>query len=343
MKKNLKGLIALASALVVSSSFAVIGASASIGDTEYDTDDLIISQHEQYQFDDDENYYYDEPIDEFRVPEHIMSYEWINSWTSNWESTDLKDWNNDGITDATDLYHHQDGTLMDSEGDFYYIIYDGYAYITGYTNDIKGKETIVIPSEINGYQVKEVLSDALLPTQILTSAKYLVVPTTVTLEEGFSGYIKETTIKVVVQVPDINDYQDYLNMAITLHNNYPYKFNCYVTTLEYGVFGEKDNLITNFSKNSTYRYIVHDDVETQSFFTTEVGTVQKATTYYMYDYTNLLKQFEANDVTIGDSDSNITIGESTATTIRGDVNLDGKVNSLDLLVLKKYLLGLIEW
>ena len=37
----------------------------------------------------------------------------------------------------------------------------------------------------------------------------------------------------------------------------------------------------------------------------------------------------------------ITVGDSTFP--RGDINLDGKTNTLDLLMLKKYLLGLMEW
>ena len=47
-----------------------------------------------------------------------------------------------------------------------------------------------------------------------------------------------------------------------------------------------------------------------------------------------------SDSTIGDSG---TIGDSMVTALQGDVNLDGDVNGLDLLYLKKYLLGLIEW
>ena len=49
--------------------------------------------------------------------------------------------------------------------------------------------------------------------------------------------------------------------------------------------------------------------------------------------------------TVGESSGNpnteFTIGDSTFP--RGDINLDGKVNTVDLLMLKKYLLGLIEW
>ncbi len=49
--------------------------------------------------------------------------------------------------------------------------------------------------------------------------------------------------------------------------------------------------------------------------------------------------------TVGESSGNpnteFTVGDSTFP--RGDINLDGKVNTLDLLMLKKYLLGLMEW
>ncbi|MCD7800148.1 MAG: hypothetical protein LUG94_02935 [Ruminococcus sp.] len=51
-----------------------------------------------------------------------------------------------------------------------------------------------------------------------------------------------------------------------------------------------------------------------------------------------------DDITIGESEDSITaftIGDSVYP--RGDINLDGKANTADLLYLKKYLLGLIEW
>ena len=52
-----------------------------------------------------------------------------------------------------------------------------------------------------------------------------------------------------------------------------------------------------------------------------------------------------NTPTVGESSGNpnteFTIGDSTFP--RGDINLDGKVNTVDLLMLKKYLLGLMEW
>ena len=55
------------------------------------------------------------------------------------------------------------------------------------------------------------------------------------------------------------------------------------------------------------------------------------------------KDYDSN--TIGESENKpiteITVGDSTFP--RGDINLDGKVNTVDLLMLKKYLLGLMEW
>ena len=49
--------------------------------------------------------------------------------------------------------------------------------------------------------------------------------------------------------------------------------------------------------------------------------------------------------TVGESENKpiteFTVGDSTFP--RGDINLDGKVNTVDLLMLKKYLLGLMEW
>lgn len=85
-----------------------------------------------------------------------------------------------------------------------------------------------------------------------------------------------------------------------------------------------------------------------------------------YGYTNMFYDYEINTWLIQESinvnlttsddidkeNQNTTIGESTSITEftvgestypRGDINLDGKVNTVDLLMLKKYLLGLMEW
>ena len=49
----------------------------------------------------------------------------------------------------------------------------------------------------------------------------------------------------------------------------------------------------------------------------------------------------SNSVLTGTVITEFTVGDSTFP--RGDINLDGKVNTVDLLMLKKYLLGLMEW
>ena len=48
----------------------------------------------------------------------------------------------------------------------------------------------------------------------------------------------------------------------------------------------------------------------------------------------------SKDPTVGES---TTVGESEPTGVRGDINYDGKVTTLDLLLLKKYLLGIVKW
>ena len=44
-----------------------------------------------------------------------------------------------------------------------------------------------------------------------------------------------------------------------------------------------------------------------------------------------------------DNKDDLTIGNSKATGVRGDINYDGKVTTADLLLLKKYLLGITTW
>jgi hypothetical protein len=51
---------------------------------------------------------------------------------------------------------------------------------------------------------------------------------------------------------------------------------------------------------------------------------------------------EDSEATIGDSTTSVSLNE-TPTNVRGDVNYDGVVNAVDLLLLKKYLLKLITW
>lgn len=66
------------------------------------------------------------------------------------------------------------------------------------------------------------------------------------------------------------------------------------------------------------------------------GTCIEFSNFTLTNLTTGESLLKDNIVTVGDSD--ITIGESSD--ILGDCNLDGKVSSVDLLILKKYLLGI---
>ena len=55
--------------------------------------------------------------------------------------------------------------------------------------------------------------------------------------------------------------------------------------------------------------------------------------------------FESVDIISPEPDNkdDLTIGNSNPTGVRGDINYDGKVTTADLLLLKKYLLGIVKW
>ncbi|MCD7799651.1 MAG: hypothetical protein LUG94_00350 [Ruminococcus sp.] len=71
--------------------------------------------------------------------------------------------------------------------------------------------------------------------------------------------------------------------------------------------------------------------------------------YYNYDgglegdgaWVILESEIAKSEIDSEDSITEFTVGDSVYP--RGDINLDGKTNTADLLYLKKYLLGLIEW
>ena len=61
---------------------------------------------------------------------------------------------------------------------------------------------------------------------------------------------------------------------------------------------------------------------------------------------NTMYDIPASIISIGESTTvgdSTTVGESEPTGVRGDINYDGKVTTLDLLLLKRYLLGIIKW
>ena len=72
------------------------------------------------------------------------------------------------------------------------------------------------------------------------------------------------------------------------------------------------------------------------------------TTLYWSDPLNMWLVLEGgvNKATLGESSTvgdSTTVGESEPTGVRGDINYDGKVTPVDLLLLKKYLLGIVKW
>ena len=93
------------------------------------------------------------------------------------------------------------------------------------------------------------------------------------------------------------------------------------------------------------RTTVDDDISAISY--TRFLDITYDYEYHQWIYSaQVSSDVTSNDKsTVGESSSNsnteFTIGDSTFP--RGDINLDGKVNTVDLLMLKKYLLGLMEW
>ena len=92
-----------------------------------------------------------------------------------------------------------------------------------------------------------------------------------------------------------------------------------------------------------------NDIESIIYMFTENGDKSNLWCYSSADnvleYATPNGSSEPNTPTVGESSGNpnteFTVGDSTFP--RGDINLDGKVNTVDLLMLKKYLLGLMEW
>ncbi len=93
------------------------------------------------------------------------------------------------------------------------------------------------------------------------------------------------------------------------------------------------------------RTTVDDDIPAISY--TRLLDITYDYEYHQWIYSaQVSSDVTSNDKsTVGESSGNpnteFTVGDSTFP--RGDINLDGKVNTVDLLMLKKYLLGLMEW
>ena len=114
--------------------------------------------------------------------------------------------------------------------------------------------------------------------------------------------------------------------------------------------------VDDASKN-TYRVHVKEDFTLKEFFQLEeylfnhqlveddhcISAESMPFTYEEYVSSNSVDTVSVpytKDTTVGDS---TTVGESEPTGVRGDINYDGKVTTTDLLLLKKYLLGIVKW
>ena len=117
---------------------------------------------------------------------------------------------------------------------------------------------------------------------------------------------------------------------LLIDDDYYYKIN--LVNMDsanlYEDYNSSKEIIRTLQDNENVKYIGAVDVH---YFQTELAMSSHSFTY---------------EIPILPSNSNksiteITVGDSTFP--RGDINLDGKTNTLDLLMLKKYLLGLMEW
>ena len=117
---------------------------------------------------------------------------------------------------------------------------------------------------------------------------------------------------------------------LLIDDDYYYKIN--LVNMDsanlYEDYNSSREIIRTLQDNENVKFIGAVDVH---YFQTELAMSGHSFTY---------------EIPILPSNSNksiteITVGDSTFP--RGDINLDGKTNTLDLLMLKKYLLGLMEW
>ena len=117
---------------------------------------------------------------------------------------------------------------------------------------------------------------------------------------------------------------------LLIDDDYYYKIN--LVNMDsanlYEDYNSSREIIRTLQDNENVKFIGAVDVH---YFQTELAMSSHSFTY---------------EIPILPSNSNksiteITVGDSTFP--RGDINLDGKTNTLDLLMLKKYLLGLMEW
>ncbi|MCD7799648.1 MAG: hypothetical protein LUG94_00335 [Ruminococcus sp.] len=161
-------------------------------------------------------------------------------------------------------------------------------------------------------------------TQINSNAMYIGKSEDY-IDSDFIKYLQEVAVrKAIIIVEDDGEIplRYYLNLDEGIYS--PMEIDD-----DFDVSKVENTIILN--KNESYFYVDESDL------------------YSIYEYDYDLHIFVSPDSVIlksslGDSEDSITeftVGDSVYP--RGDINLDGKTNTADLLYLKKYLLGLIEW
>ena len=146
---------------------------------------------------------------------------------------------------------------------------------------------------------------------------------------------------VTYQLPDdftIQSVLDDENQTLVLNGKVLKLWNVYVRDHNDDPFFAEDKI--------DYVYDFKEEGNKNSYFEYYLSGVNKTpeseVTNKTIDEVGYLGASDPNagNVTIGNSN---TVGESEPTGVRGDINYDGKVTTLDLLLLKKYLLGITTW
>ena len=116
--------------------------------------------------------------------------------------------------------------------------------------------------------------------------------------------------------------------------------------------GKKFKLVEIYTKNHNQDAILPEDKIDFMYYFSEEGNEDERFVYPLMSV-NIYPENERTDKELfvevnldasePDNKDDLTIGNSEATGVRGDINYDGKVTTVDLLLLKKYLLGIVKW
>ena len=166
----------------------------------------------------------------------------------------------------------------------------------------------------------------------------------VTTTYYFDGSSEEDWNPFFVKVEDDTEVPDNINKTIKIDfDNNIIEGNDGLEIKEYHQDAFKNDLgeeVPAKDKKVVYFYVL---TRNRQFY--QEGYLDADNDFWVLLESPALPIPEKDDTTIGESENKpiteITVGDSTFP--RGDINLDGKVNTVDLLMLKKYLLGLMEW